>query len=104
MSIRIGGYDFEGPYPISETWRLRDASGVYAILTRNGSKYRLVDVGESATVKSRVENHDREDCWRREEVSGLYVAVLYCNELLTFGSGFCKPLQYGADAVGATID
>jgi hypothetical protein len=76
MSIKIGKYTFEGPY--TSTANLEDKSGVYAILCKkNGDKYNLVDVGESATVKSRVETHDRKDCWQRSCNSALTVAVYY---------------------------
>lgn len=75
MSITIGKYNFEGPYKNTES--LQDKSGVYAILCHSGPKYNLVDVGESATVKSRVDSHDRKDCWKRNCSSTLEVAVLY---------------------------
>jgi hypothetical protein len=75
MSIKIGNYSFDGPYDNSAI--LTDNSGVYAILYKSGSGYSLVDIGESATVKSRIDNHDRKDCWSRNSVGTLYVAVLY---------------------------
>jgi len=76
MSIKIGKYSFEGPY--TSTANLKDKSGVYAILCKeNGDKYNLVDVGESATVKSRVKTHERSDCWRRNCHRTLAVAVYY---------------------------
>lgn len=75
MSITIGRYIFEGPY--TNAGSLQDKSGVYAILCHIGRNYNLVDVGESATVKSRVEGHDRKDCWQRNCNSTLEVAVLY---------------------------
>jgi hypothetical protein len=59
MSIELSGYKFAGPY--ESTSSLKDRSGVYAILTPTSStRYKVVDVGESATAKTRVENHDRE--------------------------------------------
>lgn len=80
MSIKIGKYTFEGPY--TSTAKLEDRSGVYAILCqKNGNNYNLVDVGESAVVKSRIETHDRQDCWRRNCHSTLTVAVFYTPNL-----------------------
>jgi len=80
MSIKIGRYSFEGPY--TSTANLEDRSGVYAILCKKeGNNYVLVDVGESATVKSRVESHDRKDCWKRNCKSTLTVAVCYTPNL-----------------------
>lgn len=76
MSINIAGYSFDGPYSSADY--LEDRSGVYAILCKkDNGDYNLVDVGESATVKSRVENHDRKSCWSRNCNSSLSVAVLY---------------------------
>lgn len=75
MSIKIGNYTFEGPYTKVES--LQDKSGVYVILCHNSQNYNVVDVGESATIKSRIENHDRKDCWKKNCSSTLEVAVLY---------------------------
>jgi hypothetical protein len=75
MGILIGRYNFAGPY--GSVSGLEDRSGVYVILADNGSGYNVVDVGESATVKSRVETHDRAECWRLHATGRLSVAALY---------------------------
>jgi hypothetical protein len=75
MTINIGKYTFEGPYV--STTGLEDRSGVYAILCRAGDDLSVTDVGESATVKTRVENHDRKDCWKRECGGDLRYAAHY---------------------------
>jgi excinuclease UvrABC nuclease subunit len=75
MSITVGNYSFEGPY--TDTSKLEDSSGVYAIHCLRDSKYYLIDVGESASVKNRVESHDRQVCWKRECKKTLTVSVLY---------------------------
>lgn len=77
MSITLAGYEFSGPY--SSTASLEDRSGVYAILTPTAAnRYKVIDVGESAMVKRRVENHERESCWRRNANSGgICYAVYY---------------------------
>jgi len=75
MSINIGKYAFEGPY--KSMGSLQDKSGVYAILCDGGQNYKLIDVGESATVKTRVEGHDRKDCWKRNCSSTIEYAALY---------------------------
>ena|SRR3989338_20821 len=74
--VTIGRYNFEGPY--ASTSSLQDRAGVYAILDdRNGTSY-VIDVVESATVKSRIENgHERENCWTKNRIGTLKVAVLY---------------------------
>jgi hypothetical protein len=82
MSITIGRWTFEGPYALTESWRLKDQSGVYVILCpTEQNQYRVIDAGESAQVKTRVETHDRKDCWRRNCKGTLYVAVLYTPNL-----------------------
>jgi hypothetical protein len=79
--IPIGRYSFEGPYPYPDTTRLQDRSGVYVILDRQRDGQRSVlDVGESATVKTRVNSHDRQDCWNRNRRGTLEVAVLHTPE------------------------
>jgi len=75
MSIAIGNYSFEGPF--NNASYLKDKPGVYAILCSNNGKYHPVDLGESETVKSRVENHDRQSCWQQNCNGTLTVAVLY---------------------------
>ncbi|MBG1267217.1 hypothetical protein [Nostoc sp. WHI] len=84
MTITIGRWEFEGPY--SYTNYLYDHSGVYAILDRrtDGIDY-VIDVGESASVKTRVETHDRENCWTRNQQGTLAVAVLYTPHLQQAG-------------------
>lgn len=77
MSITIGNYDFSGPF--KSTSSLEDKGGIYAILTPStANNYKVLDVGESGNVKSRVENHDRKSCWERNANSGgLSYAVYY---------------------------
>ena len=77
MTITISDYSFAGPF--TSIASLEDRSGVYAVLTpSDGNNYTVLDVGESSTVKSRVENHDRKDCWQRRANSGkLAYSALY---------------------------
>ena len=76
MTITIGGWQFEGPY--SHTSNLYDYSGVYAILDKRvDGRYWVIDVGESSTVRTRIENHDRKNCWLRNQQGTLAAAVLY---------------------------
>lgn len=73
--IKIGTHDFEGPYASSD--ELEDRSGVYLILCLTGSNTTVIDVGESAKVKTRIENHDRIDCWTEHCGGKLRFLVLY---------------------------
>ena len=75
MTIRIGRYVFNGPY--LSTNSLEDRSGVYVIECKRNDKYYAVDAGESHAVRSRVENHDRKDCWRRNCRTGILAYAVY---------------------------
>ena len=79
MTINIINYTFDGPF--SSVNDLKNQSGVYVILGNHGSgNWKVVDVGESSDVKTRVSNHDRADCWKQQGYSNLTVAALYTNE------------------------
>jgi hypothetical protein len=73
--VTVGRYCFEGPY--SNTTYLQDRSGVYVILDDRSGSLIVVDVGESANIKSRIENHERGNCWTKNRIGTLKVAVLY---------------------------
>ncbi|HOD17371.1 MAG TPA: hypothetical protein PKJ14_01835 [Candidatus Cloacimonadota bacterium] len=75
MSIQLGKYSFEGPYP--KTDLLQDKSGVYAILSWENNAYTVIDIGESATVKTRLDSHERFNCWERHCNGTIYYAVYY---------------------------
>ena len=79
MAINLKSYPFDGPY--SQTTSLHARSGVYAILGKRdgGTHYSVIDIGESKSVKERVETHDRAPCWRGRNMP-LLCAVYYCNE------------------------
>jgi hypothetical protein len=79
MGLRVGEYTFEGPYTSTES--LWDNPGVYLILCDSGEKHHPIDVGESKTVKSRVEDHERKPCWSKNCNSTLVVAVFYTPDL-----------------------
>lgn len=73
MTIQILNYQFDGAFP--DTTHLRNSSGVYIVLDNSG---KVIDVGESATVKTRLENHDRKECW--QQYGNVKFAVYYTNE------------------------
>jgi hypothetical protein len=79
MAITIGNLSFDGPFTGAS--ELLPRSGVYAILGRAaaGSKWIVVDVGESGDVKSRVETHDRKPQWQGGGHATLGVAADYCD-------------------------
>lgn len=74
--ITIATHNFEGPY--ETTASLRNRAGIYVILDyRSDRKWHLLDVGESATIKTRIENHERQSCWEQNRQGVIGVAVLY---------------------------
>jgi len=80
MSLEITGqssliYNFEGPY--DDTDDLQDRSGVYVIVCEENSENIPIDVGESSKVKSRIESHDRKECWIQNCEGDLVVYVYY---------------------------
>ena len=75
MTITVGNYTFEGPY--LDTSKIEDKSGIYAIHCLRENKYYIIDIGESATVRTRLDSHDRADCWRRNCKEVLNYSVLY---------------------------
>ena len=79
MGITVGRFSFDGPYTSTDS--LQDKAGIYAIHCYKDGKYYLVDVGESATVKSRVENHERKPCWQRNCTGTLTASVYYTPNL-----------------------
>ena len=83
MSITVGNYSFDGPYNNTES--LLDNSGVYVIHCLRDERYYVMDVGESAQVKTRVENHDRTDCWQQNCNGVLKFAVYYTPNLQSAG-------------------
>lgn len=79
MSIQLKSYPFDGPF--DNTGPLRSLSGVYSILGKRPTNMqcRVLDIGESHSVRERVENHDRQPCWLGHQMP-LFVAAYYCNQ------------------------
>lgn len=76
MAIKIGSYNFEGPFHTTDA--LHNRSGVYTILGSNQpGQYVVLDVGESGTLRDRVARHDRHDQWRQCGYGAVYVAAHY---------------------------
>jgi hypothetical protein len=73
--IKIGDYRFSGPF--TGTSMIENSSGLYAILDNTGSSYEVIDIGETATLKTRIEGHERQPCWQSNKDGRLVLAVLY---------------------------
>lgn len=78
ISGQAGNYAFEGPY--ANTGAIRDISGVYVIVCETPLQNVILDVGESGTLKSRIDYHDRSQCWKRNCQYALKAFILYAPE------------------------
>ena len=75
MGINLGKYSFAGP--IASIDNLHDRSGIYAIICKEENEFFLIDVGESPKVRTRIENHDKKDCWTKNCSGQLQIYVHY---------------------------
>jgi hypothetical protein len=75
MAIRLGKYSFSGP--IESIDNIHDRSGIYAIVCNVDNENFLLDVGESSKLRTRIENHDKKDCWIKNCNGQLKIFVHY---------------------------
>ena len=71
--MQIEGFTFSGPYYHTKLFK-NDFGCVYVLLNNLN---QVVDVGQTASVNSRIINHERKMCWIRHGCSstGLYVYI-----------------------------
>ena len=75
--IEIGGYNFSGPWPLSDKDFI-DKAAIYAVLCKKtDGKYYPIYFGETGEVSTRLSNHHKSSCWTKKCDSSLYVAVLW---------------------------
>ena len=79
--MKIGNYDFQGPYQL-QGWDAPRRAGVYAILHENTSdRYNVDYVGESENLDDRgfPWDHHKASCWigHAGSKSNVYIAVHY---------------------------
>ena len=75
MPFEHWGYQFEGAYSSSDL--LKSKPGVYVIWCESDNKWTVIDVGEAADVKKRVQNHDRARCWGKKCGGTVYYSATY---------------------------
>jgi len=75
MAIKLGKYSFTGP--VASIDKIKDRSGVFAIVCKVDSEFFLIDVGESSKLRTRIENHDKKDCWTKNCYGKLTIYVHY---------------------------
>ncbi len=75
MPIKLGKYSFTGP--IESIDKIKDRSGVYAIICEVDKEFFLIDVGESSKLRTRIENYDKKECWKKNCKGQLKIFVHY---------------------------
>jgi hypothetical protein len=79
MTTSTSRYNFAGPYPA--VGMLEAKLGVYPISTKVPTwAHRVLDVGQSGDVRTRIEHHDRGPGWSKFKQDGVYVSAFYCDE------------------------
>lgn len=73
MPINIEGYQFSGPFYHTKRFN-QDFGCVYLILNQQN---KIIDVGETSDVNSRLLNHERKSCWylNGSGDTGLYIYI-----------------------------
>jgi hypothetical protein len=81
MSFKVADYSFMGTYRIDDIDDIKDWPGLYAVLCRRNNKHFLVDVGETNSLRSEIEESDRRETWEENCSGDLVVAVKYTMEM-----------------------
>ncbi|GJQ31197.1 MAG: hypothetical protein HBSAPP04_00360 [Ignavibacteriaceae bacterium] len=68
----IGQYFFEGPF--FNLSQINDLGGLYAIVDANGN---IIDIGQSGQLRTRLMNHDRIPCWKKQTNGSYRVYIFY---------------------------
>lgn len=72
-------YVFNGPFIHVDG--LLQQSGVYLISVVENGVHRVLDIGESGDIHTRVKTHDRQSQWLTNSGGGqLHVSSYYCDE------------------------
>jgi hypothetical protein len=75
MSIKLGKYSFTGPFESID--KIKDRSGVYAVVYKVDNEYFLSDVRESLKLRTRIENHYTENSWTKNGEGQLTIYAHY---------------------------
>jgi len=75
--------DWKGPY--TSTRSIPDNAGIYMALSGKQDEkgkwptnlYKLLDIGQAGGIKSRLDEHERRDCWERNKTTGHTIVYKY---------------------------
>lgn len=70
--MQIGQFFFEGPF--FDLSKITDFGGLYAVVDEEN---RIIDIGQSGQLRTRLMNHDRMPCWRNQTNGRYRVYILY---------------------------
>jgi hypothetical protein len=75
MPLVLAGFTFEGPFAFYSD--IKDEAGVYVILDDRLVDQRIIDIGEAENIRSRINFHEREGCWKNMCLGTLGIGTLY---------------------------
>lgn len=61
--MQLFGYNFEGSYKIEKGDEMLNRAAVYVITGYNENN--IIDVGQSGETGTRLSNHERKPCWKK---------------------------------------
>jgi hypothetical protein len=75
MAIHLGKYSFSGP--LGSTDKVKERSGVFAVVCKSDMEFFLMDVGEGSKLRTTIEKQDEKDCWRNSCSGQILIFVHY---------------------------
>lgn len=73
--MKLGKYSFTGP--IESIDKIKDRSGVFAIVCKVDTEYFLIDVVESSKLRTKIGDQGKKDCWIKSCNGKLLIFVHY---------------------------
>ncbi len=71
----MGKYSFTGP--IESIDKIKDRSGVFAIVCKVDTEYFLIDIVESSKLRTKIGDKGKKDCWIKSCNGQLLIFVHY---------------------------
>lgn len=73
--MKLGNYSFTGP--IARIDKIKDRSGVFAIVCKVDTEYFLIDVVESSKLRTKMGDQGKKNCWIKSCNGQLLIFVHY---------------------------
>ena len=73
--MKLGKYSFTGP--IASIDKIKDKSGVFAIVCKVDTEYFLIDIVESSKLRTRIGDQGKKNCWIKSCNGQLLIYVHY---------------------------